>query len=79
MADVWVRLFFLFDKDSCVFSTGIAVWIVARYCRVKFSCSFLLLCCNRTDTFLVTEFFLTTTIVMEVSFCFVFRVCNSIE
>ena len=39
---------------------------------------FLLLCCNRTDTFLVTEFVLTTTIVMEVGFCFVCRVCNSI-
>ena len=40
---------------------------------------FLLLCYNRTDTFLVTEFFLTTAIVMEVSFCFVCRVCNSIN
>jgi len=40
MADVGVRLFFLFGKDSLCFPTGIAVWIVARYCRVKFSCSF---------------------------------------
>ena len=40
---------------------------------------FLLLCCNRTDTFLVIEFVLTTTIVMEVNFCFVCRVCNSIN
>jgi len=34
----------------------------------KVSLQILLLCCNRTDTFLVTEFFLTTTIVMEVCF-----------
>ena len=40
---------------------------------------FLLLCCNRSDTFLVTEFLLTITIVMEVSFCFVCRVCNSVH
>ena len=40
---------------------------------------FLLLCYNRMDTFLVTEFFLTSTNLMEVSFCFVCQVCNSID
>ena len=34
----------------------------------KDSLQILLLCCDRTDTFLVTEFFLTTTIVMGVRF-----------
>ena len=38
---------------------------------------FLLLCYNRMDTFLVTEFFLTSTNVMGVSFWFVRRVLKN--
>jgi len=34
VADVGVLLFFLFDKDSCVY------WNVAPYCRVKFPVDF---------------------------------------
>jgi len=37
-----------------------------------FPLQFLLLCYNRTDIFVITEFFLTTTNVMEVGFCLVF-------
>ena len=59
-----IFLFFLFDKDSFFFLTGIAVWIVARYCRVKSSCRFC--CCDGFRCFVCFFFpFLVVGLVLQ--------------
>jgi len=62
------------------------LWRISLFCCDVFRCFVvvtyfvvLLLCYNRTHTFLLTEFFLTSKNVMDVSFYFVCRVCNSID
>jgi len=79
MADVGVRLFFFYLIRIVVFFNRYRSLDCCTVLLGKFFLQFLLLCCNRADTFLVTEFFLTTAIVMEVNFCFVCTVCNSVN
>ena len=66
MADVGVVLFFLLIMIVLFINRYrfLDCWMVLSG-KVSLE---ILLCYNRTDTFLVTEFFLTTTIIMKVCF-----------